>query len=65
MILHGTADDLVPISQSDSLKVHLDKLGISNVYCRLPGWPHTMDLAQRVNDYSRKQMSDFFEKQLK
>jgi acetyl esterase/lipase len=65
MILHGTADNLVPISQSDSLKVHLDKLGIPNVYCRVPGWPHTMDLAQRVNDYSRKQMSDFFEKHLK
>jgi acetyl esterase/lipase len=65
LILHGTADNLVPISQSDTLKVHLDKLGIPNVYCRVPGWPHTMDLAQRVNDYSRKQMSDFFEQYLK
>lgn len=65
LILHGTADNLVPISQSDTLKVHLDKLGIPNVYCRVPGWPHTMDLAQRVNDYSRKQMSQFFEKYLK
>jgi len=65
LILHGSADNLVPISQSDTLKVHLDKLGIPNVYCRVPGWPHTMDLAQRVNDYSRKQMSEFFEKYLK
>ncbi len=65
LILHGTADNLVPISQSDTLKVHLDKLGIPNVYCRVPGWPHTMDLAQRVNDYSRKQMSGFFEQYLK
>ena len=65
LILHGTADNLVPISQSDSLKARLDRLGIPNVYCRVPGWPHTMDLAQRVNDYSRKQMSDFFEQYLK
>ncbi len=65
LILHGTADNLVPVSQSDTLKARLDKLGIPNVYCRVPGWPHTMDLGQRVNDYSRKQMSSFFEKYLK
>jgi len=65
LILHGTADNLVPISQSDTLKARLDRLGIPNVYCRVPGWPHTMDIGQRVNDYSRKQMSDFFEKYLK
>jgi len=65
LILHGTADNLVPISQSDTLKARLDRLGIPNVYCRVPGWPHTMDLGQRVNDYSRKQMSAFFEKYLK
>lgn len=65
LILHGTADNLVPVSQSDTLKARLDKLGIPNVYCRVPGWPHTMDLGQRVNDYSRKQMSSFFDKYLK
>lgn len=65
LILHGTADNLVPVSQSDTLKVHLDKLGIPNVYCRLPGWPHTMDLAQRVNDFSKQKMNDFFEEHLK
>ncbi len=65
LILHGTADNLVPISQSDTLKVHLDKLGIPNVYCRVPGWPHAMDIGQRPNDYFRKQMGLFFEKYLK
>jgi acetyl esterase/lipase len=65
LILHGTADNLVPISQADTLKARLDRLGIPNVYCRVPGMPHTMDISQRVNDYSRKQMSDFFEKYLK
>jgi len=65
LILQGTADDLVPASQSDTLKARLDKLGVPNVYCRVPGWPHAMDVVQRVNDYSRKEMSSFFEKYLK
>ncbi|MDP2338770.1 MAG: alpha/beta hydrolase [Bacteroidota bacterium] len=65
MILHGTSDNLVPISQSDNLKASLDSLGIPNVYCRVPLWPHTMDVVQRVNDYSQVQMSSFFEKYLK
>lgn len=65
MILHGTSDELVPVSQSDSLKADLDKLGIPAVYCRLPLWPHTMDIVQRVNDYSQQQMNVFFEKYLK
>ncbi|MBK7713692.1 MAG: alpha/beta hydrolase [Bacteroidales bacterium] len=65
MILHGTSDELVPVSQSDSLKADLDKLGIPVFYCRLPLWPHTMDVVQRVNDYSQQQMNVFFEKHLK
>jgi len=65
MILHGTSDDLVPISQSDLLKARLDSLGIPNVYYRVPLWPHTMDIIQRVNDFSQLKMNDFFEKYLK
>lgn len=65
MILAGTSDNLVPISQSDNLKVSLDNLGIPNVYCRVPLWPHTMDVVQRVNDYAQVQMNNFFEKYLK
>jgi acetyl esterase/lipase len=65
MILHGTSDDLVPISQSDMLKERLDSLGVPNVYYRVPLWPHTMDIVQRVNDYSQLKMNDFFTKYLK
>lgn len=65
LILHGTSDDLVPVSQSDTLKAKLDRLGVPNVYCRVPLWPHTMDIVQRVNDYSQKQMELFFEQYLK
>jgi dipeptidyl aminopeptidase/acylaminoacyl peptidase len=65
LILHGTSDDLVPVSQSDTLKSKLDRLGVPCVYCRVPLWPHTMDIVQRVNDYAQKQMNSFFEKHLK
>jgi len=65
LILHGTSDDLVPASQSVLLKQHLDSLGIpAELYC-LPLWPHTMDIVQRVNDFTVKKMEDFFEKYLK
>ena len=65
MILHGTSDDLVPVSQSDLLKAKLDSLGVPNVYYKVPLWPHAMDVVQRVNDFSQLKMNDFFEKYLK
>ena len=65
MILHGTSDQTVPVSQSDELKEKLDSLGIPNVYIRLPFWPHTMDLDQRVNDYCKLKMNQFFEQYVK
>jgi acetyl esterase/lipase len=65
MILHGTSDELVPISQSDMLKAKLDSIGVPCVYYRLPLWPHTMDIVKRVNDFSQQKMNEFFEKYLK
>lgn len=65
MILHGTSDDLVPISQSDLLKARLDSLGVPCVYYRLPLWPHTMDVVRRVNDFCQLKMNEFFEQYLK
>jgi acetyl esterase/lipase len=64
LILHGTSDRLVPISQSDTLKARLDRLGVPCVYYRLPLWPHTMDIVRRVNDYCQVKMNDFFKKYL-
>lgn len=65
LIFHGTSDQTVPVRQSDILKGKLDSLGIPNVYFRLPLWPHTMDLDQRVNDYCQLKMNQFFEKYMK
>ncbi|MBN2633431.1 MAG: prolyl oligopeptidase family serine peptidase, partial [Bacteroidales bacterium] len=48
MILHGTSDELVPVSQSDTLQARLDRLGVPCVIYRLPLWPHAMDVAKRV-----------------
>jgi len=62
LIFHGTIDELVPVSQSDSLQKYLDKAGVPNQYHRLTWWPHTMDLAKPVNDYCQYYMNAFFEK---
>jgi acetyl esterase/lipase len=48
LILHGTLDSLVPISQSDRLAERLKQVGVPCVYDRLEGWPHVMDLAEIV-----------------
>lgn len=64
LIFHGTSDNLVPISQSDTLKAQLEKLGVPCVYYKLPLWPHAMDIDQRVNEFCQKKMSDFLEKYL-
>lgn len=64
LIFQGTSDELVPVSQSDNLKKQLDSLGVPAVYYRLPLWPHTMDAAQRVNDYCQLKMDAFFKEYL-
>jgi acetyl esterase/lipase len=64
LIFQGTSDNLVPPSQSDTLKACLDRLGVASEYYRLPLWPHTMDIALRPNQYMQKKMNAFFEKYL-
>ena len=60
LIFHGTIDSLVPVSQSDSLQKWLDQAGVPNEYHRLKGWPHTMDLAVKVNEYCQYHMDSLF-----
>ena len=60
LIFQGTIDELVPVSQSDSLHIKLDNTGVPNEYHRLKGWPHTMDLASSVNKYCQFYMMRFF-----
>lgn len=65
LILHGTIDDVVPIDQSDALAARLAELGVPYVYDRLTGWPHTMDLAESVNERCQWFMNHFFEQVLR
>jgi acetyl esterase/lipase len=64
LTFHGTIDSLVPVSQSDSLHKWLERAGVPNEYHRLKGWPHTMDLSRKVNDYCQYYMDAFFRKHL-
>lgn len=65
LIFQGTSDNLLPQSQSDTLKARLDRLGVPGEYYKLPLWPHAMDVAVRPNQYMQKKMDAFFEKYLK
>lgn len=65
IIFQGTSDNTVPASQSVLLKEKLDSLGVPAELYRLPLWPHTMDIVQRVNDFCQEKMNEFFENYLK
>lgn len=64
LILHGTIDDTVQIIQADMLEAKLKVNGVPYHYEKFPGWPHTMDLAQSVNDRCFYLMEQFFAKHL-
>lgn len=60
-VLQGTIDTLVTPDQSDMLAEKLEALGVPYWYARLEGWPHTMDEAQPVNDWTKELLGSFFE----
>ncbi|MCK0144817.1 alpha/beta hydrolase [Arenibacter sp. F26102] len=62
LTFHGTLDELVPVAQSDRLHKKLQEVGVPSYYHKLKGWPHTMDIAVKVNEYCQYYMDDFFEK---
>ncbi len=64
LIFQGTIDSLVPVSQSDSLDQWLSKASVPHEYHRLKGWPHTMDLSVKVNEYCQFYIDAFLKKHL-
>ena len=64
LIFQGTIDSLVPVSQSDSLAQWLKQAGVPHEYHRLKGWPHSMDLSAKVNEYCQFYIDRFLEKYL-
>ncbi|MBS3776129.1 MAG: alpha/beta hydrolase [Bacteroidales bacterium] len=59
LTFHGTIDSLVPVSQADSLDNWLTRAGVTHEYHRLKGWPHAMDIGEKVNEYCRHYMDIF------
>jgi acetyl esterase/lipase len=64
LILHGTIDEIVPISQAEMLSKRLEELNIPHRYLPLKGWPHTMDATVPVNIYCRHQILKFLHEQV-
>lgn len=64
LILHGTIDEIVPVSQADMLAERLAELKIPYRYLKLEGWPHTMDATVPVNVYCRQQILKFLKEQV-
>lgn len=60
LILHGTVDELVDISQSDNLAARLTELGVPYLYDRIEGWHHAMDIVKEVNAHCVWMMDQFF-----
>lgn len=63
IIFHGTADPVVPIRESDSLHVNLEKANVPVSYITYPGKGHGWRGAEMQDTYSKA--IDFIKKQMK
>ncbi|MBL9163249.1 MAG: alpha/beta hydrolase [Planctomycetaceae bacterium] len=64
LILHGSIDTVVPISQAELLVDKLKAAGVPHEYDRVEGWPHTMDLEANVNRHCLAKIEEFLGKHL-
>lgn len=64
LILHGSIDTVVPISQAELLVDKLKAAGVPYEYDRVEGWPHTMDLEANVNRHCLAKVEEFLDKHL-
>lgn len=64
-VIHGTVDMLVPVRQGDWLVEALRTMGVPHLYSRIDGWPHAMDVVERVNQHTRALVLAFFDEHLK
>lgn len=63
LIVHGTADRIVPVQQSRDLAARLQKLGVDYWYIEIAGAPHTFNLQPKQMDL-RPVVLGFLEKHL-
>jgi acetyl esterase/lipase len=59
LTIHGALDEVVKVRQADMLESKLKKLQVPYAYVKLEGWPHTLDAAQSVNDYTTAMVEAF------
>ncbi len=64
LILHGTKDALVPVSQSKLLHEHLTKAGVGSQLLVIEGAPHSFHLQPKQKDL-RPIVIKFFDRHLK
>lgn len=64
LIIHGSLDEIVPITQAETLARRLQELQIPFRFLRVEGWPHTMDVAVPMNIYCRHQILKFLREQV-
>ena len=64
LILHGSIDTVVPISQAELLVDKLKAAGVPHEYDRVEGWPHTMDLEANVNRHCLAKVEEFLDTHL-
>jgi len=63
-LLHGTIDDIVPVTQADALAEKLQELDVPYWYARIDGWPHSMDFSPALHPYVLDIVERFFEEHL-
>jgi acetyl esterase/lipase len=64
LILHGTADNQVPVAQSETLARALQQAGVEHELVVIEGAPHSFDLQPKQRDL-RPLVIGFFDKHLK
>ena len=64
LIVHGSADETVALSQSETLAAALKKAGVEHEFVVIPGAPHTFHLQPKQRDL-RPLVFGFFDKHLK
>ncbi len=61
LIIHGTVDQIVEVTQGDDLAERLQELGIPYWYDRIDGWPHALDISESINERVRNLTTAFIE----
>lgn len=64
LVLHGSVDDIVPVTHAERLVSALRAAGVPCRFERVNGWGHAMDRAQPMFDRCSAAMAEFFNQHL-